>query len=183
MKRHVLTAIMAEYDQRCSLYSDFVAKIQRLLGDLLEENGLRVHSISSRMKARANLQAKLERSEEKYLKLRDVTDIAGIRIITYFADEVDIVASVIQKEFDIDAEHSVDKRTLLDPDRFGYLSLHYVVTLPSVRLQLTEYQRFADCKAEIQIRSILQHTWATRVNRPCPRSLGGASHDSPACWN
>ena len=159
-KKDVLTAIMMEYDQQCALSTEFTEKIKKLVEDLIKENGARVHSITSRVKDRADLQAKLERSEEKYMKLNDVTDISGIRIITYFADEVDIVAEILQKEFDIDIEHSVDMRAFLDPDRFGYLSLHYVAKLPATRLELTEYQRFSDCKVEIQIRSILQHTWA-----------------------
>lgn len=160
MVKDALTAIMGEYDEQCALYTEFTEKIEKLVEDLLKENDLRVHSISSRVKDRVALRTKLERAEEKYLRLSDITDLSGIRIIIYLADEVDKVAKIIQKEFDIDQEHSVDKRELLDPDRFGYLSLHYVVSLPATRLKLTEYQRFSDCKVEIQIRSILQHTWA-----------------------
>lgn len=160
MKKDALTAIMMEYDKQCALYTEFTEKVKKLVEDIIKENGARVHSITSRVKDRADLQTKLERSEERHMRLCDVTDVCGIRIITYFADEVDIVAGIIKKEFDVDVEHSVDKRLFLDPDRFGYLSLHYVAKLPSARLKLTEYQRFSDCKVEIQIRSILQHTWA-----------------------
>ena len=159
-KKDVLTAIMMEYDQQCARYTEFTEKIKKLVEDLIKEKGTHVHSVTSRIKDRADLQAKLERSKEKYMKFNDVTDISGIRIITYFADEVDTVAEIIQKEFDIDIKHSVDMRAFLDPDRFGYLSLHYVAKLPATRLKLTEYQRFSDCKVEIQMRSILQHTWA-----------------------
>jgi hypothetical protein len=73
---------------------------------------------------------------------------------------VDNIAEVIKKEFEIDYVNSVDKRSILDPDRFGYLSLHYICKLSRSRLSLTEYQMYADCLVEIQIRSILQHTWA-----------------------
>jgi putative GTP pyrophosphokinase len=48
----------------------------------------------------------------------------------------------------------------LAPDRFGYLSLHYVVSLSHNRAILTEYKKCAGIKAEIQVRSILQHAWA-----------------------
>ena len=71
-----------------------------------------------------------------------------------------LIAGFVEEEFEVDRANSVDKRELIDPEKFGYLSLHYVVKLPSFRLQLIEYQRFKDCQAEIQIRSILQHTWA-----------------------
>lgn len=160
MKQDALIAILEEYDQQWALHSEFTKKTEKLVDDLLRENSARVHSITCRVKDRNDLKAKLERSEEKYRKLSDITDISGIRIITYFADDVDIIADIIQKEFDIDYENSIDTRTVLDPDRFGYLSLHYVAKLPRARLRLTEYQRFKGRKVEIQIRSILQHTWA-----------------------
>lgn len=160
MRTDKITAIMNEYDKRCVLYSDFTKKVKKLVGELLEENNFRVHSVTSRVKTRKSLQTKLARSEGEFSKLSDVTDISGIRIITYFADDIDSMAKMIEKEFDVDFECSIDKRLLLDPDRFGYLSLHYVVKLSKSRLRLTEYRRFADCQTEIQIRSILQHAWA-----------------------
>jgi hypothetical protein len=40
------------------------------------------------------------------------------------------------------------------------LSLHYVVSLLPARSVLAEYRRYADLKAEIQVRSVLQHAWA-----------------------
>ena len=73
---------------------------------------------------------------------------------------MDAIAKVIEDEFAIDQAKSVDKRSALDPDRFGYLSLHYVVALSTTRAGLAEYADLAGLKAEIQIRSILQHSWA-----------------------
>ena len=73
---------------------------------------------------------------------------------------MDLVAEIIEREFLVIPEHSQDKRALLDPDRFGYLSIHYVVKISEERKDLTEYKRFEDCLFEIQIRSILQHSWA-----------------------
>jgi len=43
---------------------------------------------------------------------------------------------------------------------FGYISLHYIIKLNAARKQLPEYERFKEWKAEIQIRTILQHAWA-----------------------
>jgi len=134
--------------------------MEKLIRELIKENGLRVHSVTSRVKTKEKLREKVTQSEGKFSKLSDVPDISGIRVITYFTDDVDSIAKVVEKEFDVDEKRSVDKRELLDPDRFGYLSLHYVVKLPTARLKLTEYRRFKDCHTEIQIRSILQHAWA-----------------------
>lgn len=160
MREDLISGIIDEYDVKCALYDEFTKVTEKLLRDLLSANNIRDYSITSRLKKRDSLKDKLRRSDSQYEKLSDVTDVSGIRIITYFADEVDDVASVITREFEVDPDNSVDKRAILDPDRFGYLSLHYVAKLLPSRLQLTEYRQFSDCNVEIQIRSILQHTWA-----------------------
>ena len=84
----------------------------------------------------------------------------GARLITYFADEVEHLASLVETEFEIDRVNSVDKRQTQEPDRFGYLSVHYIAELKDTRTSLPEYRRFKGVKFEVQVRSILQHTWA-----------------------
>ncbi|MGG0669859.1 hypothetical protein ABE073_15195 [Lederbergia citrisecunda] len=91
--------------------------------------------------------------------MRDITDTVGVRVITYFNDDVDKIAKVIEREFEVDRENSIDKR-VTDPDRFGYSSLHYVVNFNADRVKFIEYKDFKEVKFEIQIRSILQHAWA-----------------------
>lgn len=140
MREDLISGIIDEYDVKCALYDEFTKVTEKLLRDLLNANNIRDHYITSRLKKRDSLKDKLRRSDSQYEKLSDVTDVSGIRIITYFADEVDDVASVITREFEIDPDNSVDKRAILDPDRFGYLSLHYVAKLLPSRLQLTEYR-------------------------------------------
>jgi ppGpp synthetase/RelA/SpoT-type nucleotidyltranferase len=124
------------------------------------EHRLQVHSTTSRVKSRDSYKRKLQLKGDRYRDISDVTDLAGIRIITYFSDQVDQVAQIVKREFRVDEENSIDKRLVLDPDRFGYLSMHYVVSLSDQRSALAEYRAFADLKAEVQIRSILQHAWA-----------------------
>lgn len=151
--------ILAVYDEKKDLYERFTAKLEVLVREILMEHGIEVHLVSARVKPRESLQKKLLR-DQKYEQLEDVTDIAGIRITTHFADDVDRIGTIIQQEFDVDSKNSVDKRATLDADRFGYLSVHHVVALTSARGELTEYRPFPSLKAEIQTRSILQHAWA-----------------------
>ncbi len=155
-----LEKILEDYDKKCSLYEAFTKKLHDLILELLEENYISVHSVSCRVKDRVKLEEKVRMSEGKYEILEDITDIAGLRIITYFADDVDVVADVIQREFIIDQDNSIDRREIMHSDKFGYLSLHYIISLNQDRGVLTEYRRFQECKCEIQIRSILQHAWA-----------------------
>lgn len=152
--------IIEKFDSEQELYFDFTNKVHLLISDLLEESGVRVHSVTCRIKDKNSLLKKLAKPGHSYVHLSDVTDIAGIRITTFFADEVDRVAKLIEEEFAIDLVNSTDKRAALDPDRFGYLSLHHVASLADERTNLTEYRRFNNLKVEIQTRSILQHAWA-----------------------
>ena len=157
----LIEGVLNEYDEQCTVFEEFTSVTHRLILDLLKSDNLRVHSVTSRVKTKQSISDKIKKAPEyTYQELSDIHDICGIRIITYYPDEVDAVAGIIQKEFSIDYSSSVDKRTILDPDRFGYLSLHYIAKLSPERLLLTEYSRFKKCKTEIQIRSILQHTWA-----------------------
>jgi len=152
--------ILSEYDKNVSLYEILSRKISALLEGLIRDEGLYVHSIHHRVKQRDSLSRKLNKPDASYKKLGDLTDIAGVRVITYFSSDVDRVADIISGEFTVDTEHSIDKGALLDPERFGYLSLHYVVSLSKSYGKLPEDKRLVSLKAEIQIRSILQHAWA-----------------------
>ncbi len=155
-----LKRILSEYDERSSIYSALSKRIRTTLTKLCRKEGIHVHAIAYRVKTRKSLIRKLNRPDASYRTLGELTDIAGIRVITYYASDVERVAQIIQREYAIDEENSIDKRTLLDPDRFGYLSLHYVVSLRESGRRSSRMKSLAGLKAEIQIRSILQHAWA-----------------------
>ena len=148
-----------EYKKNLGKYEDFRVKIEQLIRELLIQNNINFHKIESRIKDPEGLEEKINRKNGKYNELSDITDIVGIRVITFFEDEVDKVASIIESEFVLDKNNSVDRRQL-ESDRFGYKSLHYIFSFTNHRKQLTEYKRFKEIKVEIQIRSILQHAWA-----------------------
>ena len=142
------------------LYGAFTSKLEILLQDLIKAYGLKSHSITSRLKTYESLEIKIVDNLGKYQSLSDITDISGLRIVTYFEDDARRISEIIEREFIIDKENSSDRRDSLDPDRFGYLSIHYVLALTEARSTLTEYKPFAAQKAELQVRSILQHAWA-----------------------
>jgi putative GTP pyrophosphokinase len=152
--------IIEEFEQKSPLYQEFAEVLHKLLKELLDDAGIPVHSITSRSKSKDSFVKKIRNSGSKYGCLRDVTDLCGLRVITHFEDDVARVAQVIESEFQIDVDNSVDKSKTLDPDRFGYLSVHYILTNNALRSELREYRRFNGLKAEVQIRSILQHAWA-----------------------
>ncbi len=151
--------ILAQFDEFSKIAEEFSESMKSLVTMLIQAADIVPHSISCRTKDRDSLAKKIE-SKSKYNDLAEITDVVGLRIISLYADDVDKIAEVIESEFYVDEENSIDKRAILDPDRFGYLSLHYVVSLNDKRSSLKEHFKFKGVKFEIQIRSVLQHTWA-----------------------
>lgn len=154
-----MNPILKEYDSSRNVLDNFDKTLLTLISSLLEQKNIRVHQVQTRVKNRSSLENKIIRKSEKYKVLNDITDIVGVRVITYFDDEVDLIATMIEEEFVIDQENSVDKRKI-DNDKFGYRSLHYVANLKKDRIKLPEYSSYGEQKFEFQIRTILQHSWA-----------------------
>lgn len=154
-----MKSIAQEFTENKYTYETLAGKVEELLRELIIDEGINVHHITSRIKDVIRLEEKLKKKNNKYKNLEEITDLAGIRIITYFEDDVDKIANIIENEYEIDRENSIDKR-VLESEKFGYKSLHYVASLSKQRLRLTENKKFNDKKFEIQVRSILQHSWA-----------------------
>lgn len=152
--------LLSAYDAFRPTYDAFVERLTALLEELLAVEGLRLLSISGRVKDRDSVMRKIAAGGGKYESILDITDIAGLRVIAYFADDVDKIGRVVRREFDVIEQHSVDKRAVLPAEQFGYLSLHEVIQLSSHRSAQFGNERFQSLRAEIQIRSVLQHAWA-----------------------
>jgi ppGpp synthetase/RelA/SpoT-type nucleotidyltranferase len=160
MNQDLAAEFLTEFEKRLGDYDALNVSGQRLLTDLLEMGGLKVLSITGRVKDKESLGEKLVRPGKDYQNLQQVTDVVGLRVVTFFEDEVDDVASIIAREFQLVPEHCSDKRYFEDPDKFGYRSLHYVCKLSEARKNLSENARYREEMFEVQIRSILQHAWA-----------------------
>ena len=142
-------AILEEYRQQRPVFAKMRETIPAQVRALFDEAGIVVASIESRVKEEKSLAGKLELKGAKYGSLADITDIFGMRIITFYVDDVDKVASVVERLFEVDWDNSVDKRKLHEVDRFGYMSLHYICRHPDFPFRF-----------EVQMRTILQHAWA-----------------------
>jgi len=134
---------------------------------LAQDTSLKLHSITVRVKTRASVAAKLARPDRTYHSLWDLTDLVGLRVITYFEDGVDRVGRLLEAHLPVDFRHSVDKRKSSADDRFGYRSLHYVCRMAP------DGDTPGQLRYEIQVRTLLEHAWAE-----IEHDLGYKSRDS-----
>jgi len=151
--------ILEDFKIKKKTFNAFKDRMINLLKDLIETDGIVAHQITGRTKETNSLSKKIDKKGEKYNTLNDITDVVGLRVVTYLESDVDPVAAIIEREFEKDEKNSIDKR-ILKSDQFGYRSLHVVVSLNDKRIKLPEYASYKSIKCEIQIRSILQHAWA-----------------------
>ena len=148
-------ALLQQYRELLPSLEDISKKAYDLLRRAIREQNIYVTAIECRVKTEQSLAGKLERKGAKYKTIYDVTDLVGVRVITFYTDEVDKVAAIAKRIFDIDWQESVDKRRLHQLDSFGYNSLHYICRLKEQNPEL------GNLRFELQMRTALQHVWST----------------------
>jgi ppGpp synthetase/RelA/SpoT-type nucleotidyltranferase len=142
-------ALMQQFRELRPTLEQLAKKAYDQLQRALQEQDIYVTGMEFRVKSERSLAGKLELKGAKYKTIEDVTDLVGLRVITFYTDEVDKVAAISKRIFDIDWQESVDKRKH-QLDRFGYNSLHYICRL-----------REGGPRFELQMRTALQHVWST----------------------
>ncbi len=152
--------LLEEYHSKLPMYEELQQVVMQKLKELVKQIGLEVNSMESRVKGEESLIGKLHRKGNKYNSLKDITDIFGARIITFYNEDVDRIASMAEKLFEIDWDDSVDKRKMHEFDSFGYNSLHYICRLPQSVYYNPQYPEINDIFFEIQMRTALQHVWS-----------------------
>jgi ppGpp synthetase/RelA/SpoT-type nucleotidyltranferase len=153
--------LMQEYRDMLPVLEKIAQRAYDLLRRALHEQGIYVTAIEYRVKTEHSLAGKLELKGAKYKTISDVTDLVGLRVITFYTDEVDKVAAIAKRIFDIDWQESVDKRKLHQLDSFGYNSLHYICRLKEKMTTADGTQETESPRFELQMRTALQHVWST----------------------
>ena len=148
---------MQQYHDLLPMLEPMAKQAYDLLRWALREQGIYVTAYEYRVKTEQSLAGKLERKGMKYKSIYDITDLVGLRVITFYTDEVDKVAVIAKRVFDIDWQESVDKRKLHQLDSFGYNSLHYICRLHKEDMP----EGLGDLRFELQMRTALQHVWST----------------------
>lgn len=147
------------HDINVPLFDNLIKKSKIIIEEAIKEEGITINSITGRVKEKKSFCEKA--LKDKYTDpINQIKDLAGLRIITYINSDVKKISKIIEREFDVDKDNSLDKGECLGTDKVGYKSVHYVVKLKNERTQLTEYKKFKDLYFEIQIRTLLQHAWS-----------------------
>ena len=114
----------------------------------IEQVSGRVKSVSSILEKMQRKHIPMERMEE------EVEDIAGIRIICQFEEDIDTVAAMIQKRTDMTIKS--EKNYLKHIKQSGYRSYHLIIYYTVETLNGPR-----KLQAEIQIRTMAMDFWAT----------------------
>lgn len=123
----------------------------------LKYDGNPIESIQSRIKdydsiirkmIRKNLPRTLEAIEE------NINDIAGVRVICSFEDDIYRLARCLLEQDDITLIRQKDY--IKNPKPSGYRSLHLIVSVPI----FLEHEK-KDVKVEVQLRTIAMDFWAS----------------------
>ncbi len=174
MAENNLDRTVSEYEGLRPQYERMAHEVRRILKHLLDSEGVAYQDVQARAKEVKSFGRKIE--EKSYDDpLRDIHDLAGVRVIVYLERDRPRVADLIAREFHVHPEKSVDKDSELGIDRFGYRALHYVCDLGE-RCKLTELREYADLVCEIQVTTILCHAWSEVEHDPNYR-LGGELPD------
>lgn len=147
------------YEQNSVRYDSFCKEMDKLLCSVISNEKIHYHSITHRLKEKKSF---LEKCDKKQYDdpSKQLMDFAGVRVIAYTTADVVKICDIIEREFQIDKPNSGNKADLLENDKVGYLSIHYVISLSSKRITLPEYAAYKGMCCEIQVRTLLQHAWA-----------------------
>lgn len=124
--------------------------------------------VQSRPKSLSSFAEKAARKYEKYADaVNQLTDLCGGRVILQTSEQVEAVKQFIEANFTI---HERDEKGVsLGEDKFGYRDMHYIIELRPDRCELlgitpAEYKEIGTRKAELQVRTWLQHAWADTLH-------------------
>lgn len=119
--------------------------LENMIEDLNSSSGREViHSHMARIKNQQSLEKKIFRKE---CDISDINDIAGIKLVVLFEDDIPIVAEMIENMFHV----RETKDYLKMPKENGYRGIHKIITVKTI-----VNGRNQSAPIEIQIKTVLQ---------------------------
>ena len=141
----------------------------RIINSLIKKLNLdMVTKVEGRVKDREECIKKFHRKYQDNLEVDElpyeikdyISDLIGIRIVCLYEDQIVMLSEILGEKFKIlnvtDKVSSVESTE----DSFGYKSLHMDLALSDEMALLPQYQQYANCSFEVQIRSLIQDAWS-----------------------
>lgn len=120
-----------------------------------------IETIKSRLKSPESIIEKMRRKQIPFSAEaieEGLTDIAGVRVICAFPEDIYLISDCLLKQDDI---RLIKKKDYIEnPKENGYRSLHLIVEIP---IFLHDQKRFM--KVEVQLRTIAMDFWASLEHR------------------
>ncbi|MDX6498393.1 MAG: pyrophosphokinae [Blastocatellia bacterium] len=154
--------LVKEYEGERHVYVEFCERLHDLICRLLKAEECHIALTEKRAKEVESLRKTLE-GIEKDIKLSDIEDLVGVRVVTLTPKDVAPVLAMLKKEFGANPESfrvKVHEESGHDKELFGYRATHVYFKFNCARANLTEWKDFKGLHAEVQIKTLIQHTWA-----------------------
>ena len=158
----VLNGNLKEFLLQQQIYRAAIKEIKTKLEILDEEFQARydhnpIHHMEYRLKSPQSIAGKMQK---KGLEItaenirKNLTDIAGVRVICNYLHDINRIANLLIRQDDITLIRKNDY--INEPKKNGYRSLHLIVLVPIFLAERTE-----SVPVEIQIRTIAMDFWAS----------------------
>lgn len=153
---------MVEYKELLMMNACAIKEIKTKFEILNTEFSLKhhrnpIHSINTRLKSISSITAKMEKYG-KPMTIESISenmhDIAGVRVICAYIDDIYTIAEAFLSQDDI--TYVMKKDYITHPKPNGYRSLHLIVKVP-----VFFADRRQDMTVEVQIRTIAMDFWAS----------------------
>ncbi|MGA8045323.1 MAG: DUF429 domain-containing protein [Dermatophilaceae bacterium] len=154
-----------EYAQLHPRLETATAEYVRFVTAILDDAGINYLTVSGRAKSVASFADKVARTEGGVPvfadPMREITDQIGLRVITYVPSDVDAVADLLEDQTVVHVDRDMGLETARE-GRFGYASRHLLISPRPGRSDARSAQdeAIAGLRAQVQIRTVLQHAWA-----------------------
>ena len=162
LRRRQIIERMVEFKELLMMHACAIKEIRTKLEILNTEFNLRyhrnpIHSINTRLKSVASIASKMEKYGKPFT-IEDIDenmhDIAGVRVICPYIDDIYTIADAILRQDDI--TYVEKKDYIRSPKPNGYRSLHLIIRIPVFFANATH-----KVKVEVQIRTIAMDCWAS----------------------
>jgi putative GTP pyrophosphokinase len=156
--RRLDLAVAAYAAQRPEIVVATEAFVELVTG-IIDDAGINYLTVTGRTKSVESYAGKARRLLADHRGEEDplgaITDLVGVRVITYVKPDIDAVADLLRAQFTVLADRDLGRETASE-GRFGYASRHLLVSLDKGADAAYDPLRCAS----IQLRTVLQHAWA-----------------------